>query len=167
VNGDCYRDGQPTDDVLLVPRAEDYARRSDPPRLMPPDTEESIAVHLPFDDEETHLRPVVAGYRRRGLGRSPCPAPDEASGLVLLGRRPERGSPLFIGEVERGSALRPRMGDGGRCLGGGLFTGAGLARSRLLAGSIASRCSFTASPALRSPLGDCDGMKIWRGRRPV
>jgi hypothetical protein len=59
VNGDCYRRGRPVDDVLLVLRAEDdaehYGRRSDPPGLMHPDTEKSIATHLPSDDEKTPL----------------------------------------------------------------------------------------------------------------
>lgn len=51
VNGDCYRDGQPVDDVLLVLRCEDdaehYARRPDPPGRMHPYTEASIAEHTP------------------------------------------------------------------------------------------------------------------------
>lgn len=45
--GDCYRDGQPVDDVLLVLQVEDddvhYARRLEPPGEMHPATEEFIA----------------------------------------------------------------------------------------------------------------------------
>jgi AMMECR1 domain-containing protein len=49
VNSDCYRDGRPVDDVVLVLRAEDddehYARRADPPGLMHPVTEVFIRAH--------------------------------------------------------------------------------------------------------------------------
>lgn len=54
LNGDCYRDGDPIDDVLLVLRCEDdeehYARRPAPPGPMHPYTEASIAEHTPDQD---------------------------------------------------------------------------------------------------------------------
>jgi hypothetical protein len=48
-NGDCYRDGLPVDNVLLVLRGEDddehYARRQEPPGPMHPLTEVFIVEH--------------------------------------------------------------------------------------------------------------------------
>lgn len=55
--GDCFRDGVPVDDVLLVLRAEDdrerYARRPEPPGPMHPYTEASIAEHVVSPDQPT------------------------------------------------------------------------------------------------------------------
>lgn len=49
LNGDCYRDDEPVDDLVLVLRAEDdaehYGRRADPAGRMHPFTEASIAEH--------------------------------------------------------------------------------------------------------------------------
>jgi hypothetical protein len=54
VNSDCYRDGEPVDDLLLVLRCEDdsehYSRRPEPPGPMHPYTEASIAEHSPEPD---------------------------------------------------------------------------------------------------------------------
>jgi hypothetical protein len=74
VNGDCYRDGLPVDDVVLVLRVEDdgphYARRANPPGPMHPATEEFIRERR--RGPGTHTR----GWGGGGQGRESDGGPD-------------------------------------------------------------------------------------------